>query len=384
MDVSVVIPLYNGEAWIEETITSVLSQRHRPREVIVVDDGSTDASPRIAQSYADVTLVENEGNGTGSARDFGFQHTSAPLIAFLDQDDVWHSSHLALLSRLLENNTYPAAAANIDRFESSSTPRYNVAQDDVQPEDPLQADDVHELSPWDRFPLGSLRTPSSVVVRRSALKAIGGWPTQFTVTDINAWFKLTTDRPMLKVDKATTGKRVHGASLLQTLRTEEVLSYFQEHVRACAEALAFRGTVRSDDPNPYQERLDVLKAVGDVLRGGVYGDQSLLASAISTLEETSIEADMEENIASFAMWVFRNDLPDTPEKQREFLTRIVQRSPNRCSHAQSLIHKMLAQSPLPSRSFVMSASSNLHRMNAWFLLYEVLKTRVGRRTGIMG
>jgi hypothetical protein len=74
MTVAVVIPLYNGEQHIRESLDSVCAQTCHPDEIVVVDDGSTDASTCIVEEYAEVRLLENPGNGpnaletTGSGR----------------------------------------------------------------------------------------------------------------------------------------------------------------------------------------------------------------------------------------------------------------------------------------------------------------------------
>ncbi|HUN43923.1 MAG TPA: glycosyltransferase family 2 protein [Acetobacteraceae bacterium] len=95
--ISVIIPLYNGEKYIEEAIRSVLNQTHEPAEIIVVDDGSTDGGPDIVARLAaehPIRLLRKENGGQSSARNFGVSQCGGDLIAFLDQDDAWYPSHL--------------------------------------------------------------------------------------------------------------------------------------------------------------------------------------------------------------------------------------------------------------------------------------------------
>lgn len=382
MDVSVVIPLYNGEEWIDETIQSILAQIHRPQEIIVVDDGSTDDSPEIARSYADVTLLHNPGNGTGAARNHGFQHTSAPLVAFVDQDDLWHPTHLSLLVRLLQDNRYPAACAGIDKFESGATPNYDVGLDDLRRENGLHAD-AEEFLPWDRYPLNTIHTPSCVLVRRNALNRIGGWPTQFTISDINAWFKLGTEKPLLQSNKVTVGKRVHSKSYLRTLRTEKALSYLEDHIRSCEDALAFRKTVRPDETENYQDRLDVFEAVGGVFEGVLYENKELFADSIKAWEETSIDQELEEEIVSFVLWLFRREISEAPAQQSVLLNRIVREWPDSCPHARTVLDKTFAQTSISGWSFLSCLSQNPHRIRMWPLFYEAMKTRMRRRTDFL-
>jgi glycosyltransferase involved in cell wall biosynthesis len=94
--VSCVIPVCNGEAFLHEAIDSALAQSHRPIEVIVVDDGSTDATPSVAQSYGDaVRYVRQENGGPSSARNRGIELARGALVALLDADDRWLEGKLA-------------------------------------------------------------------------------------------------------------------------------------------------------------------------------------------------------------------------------------------------------------------------------------------------
>lgn len=88
--VSVVIPCHNAAAWIGETLESVASQRDVTSEVILVDDGSTDASVRVAESVAGRSLrvIRQEQQGVGAARNAGTRAAQGEFIQYLDADDV--------------------------------------------------------------------------------------------------------------------------------------------------------------------------------------------------------------------------------------------------------------------------------------------------------
>lgn len=99
--VSVVIPVHNGAATIEAALTSVLHQTRQPTEIIVVDDGSTDATAatvkRITSSKIPVRLIPmNTNRGPAVARNVGWDAASGDFIAFLDADDVWHPQKLEI------------------------------------------------------------------------------------------------------------------------------------------------------------------------------------------------------------------------------------------------------------------------------------------------
>jgi glycosyltransferase involved in cell wall biosynthesis len=97
MRVSVIIPAYNVEAYIAETIESALQQTRSVSEVIVVDDGSTDRTAEVAESVGKIVRVYRQDNaGASAARNFALDHASGDLIAFLDADDLWEPRKLEL------------------------------------------------------------------------------------------------------------------------------------------------------------------------------------------------------------------------------------------------------------------------------------------------
>jgi len=93
--VSVVIPAYNAGAYIAETLESALGQTYAHREIIVVDDGSTDDTPRRVEPYVgQIRYIRQENAGEGGARNAGLRVATGDYIAFLDADDLWLSEKL--------------------------------------------------------------------------------------------------------------------------------------------------------------------------------------------------------------------------------------------------------------------------------------------------
>ena len=105
--VSVIIPLYNGAAYIERSIRSVLNQTFQEFEIIVVDDGSTDdGSQRVATfNLPSIRLVRQPNGGVSTARNTGIREARYGLVAFLDADDEWMPDHLETIIRLY--HTFP-------------------------------------------------------------------------------------------------------------------------------------------------------------------------------------------------------------------------------------------------------------------------------------
>jgi glycosyltransferase involved in cell wall biosynthesis len=94
--VSVIVPVFNGEAHLGKAIASIIEQAHRPIEILVVDDGSTDGSAAIARSFPEVTYLHQPNAGVAAARNTGLRRARGELIAFLDQDDRWTPDKLSV------------------------------------------------------------------------------------------------------------------------------------------------------------------------------------------------------------------------------------------------------------------------------------------------
>ena len=93
--VSVIIPTFNRGWILKEAVDSVLGQTYRNFELIVVDDGSTDNTAQILETYQGrITVIRQENAGVSAARNRGIRKASGRLISFLDSDDLWLSGKL--------------------------------------------------------------------------------------------------------------------------------------------------------------------------------------------------------------------------------------------------------------------------------------------------
>lgn len=88
--ISVIVPVYNAQAYLAEAISSVQQQTHSVHEIIMIDDGSTDQSLAIAQAFkGNVRVVTQDRQGAAAARNLGVSLAQGNLLAFLDADDRW-------------------------------------------------------------------------------------------------------------------------------------------------------------------------------------------------------------------------------------------------------------------------------------------------------
>jgi glycosyltransferase involved in cell wall biosynthesis len=125
--VSVIVPTYNGASTLLDAIESIRAQEV-PLEIIVVDDGSTDDTPRVLEAFDDVVAMRTENRGPAAARNCGLGFARAPLITFLDDDDVWVPRKLAHQLQLLEEHPNASVILGRTAFQSldPSSNRWNA------------------------------------------------------------------------------------------------------------------------------------------------------------------------------------------------------------------------------------------------------------------
>ncbi len=104
MNISAIIPCYNCESFIEETLRSVLDQTYKPSEIILVDDCSNDRSLEIIRAFNSIKIFRNEENkGRSFSRNLGAKLSKGDFICFLDSDDLWDKDYLLSIKDYLKD-----------------------------------------------------------------------------------------------------------------------------------------------------------------------------------------------------------------------------------------------------------------------------------------
>jgi glycosyltransferase involved in cell wall biosynthesis len=189
--VSIVAPFLNTENYIAQAIESVLSQTYEQWELLLVDDGSSDASTEIARRFAEqhpgkVHYLEHDEHrnlGASASRNFGWRHSRSPYIAYLDADDVWLPEKLERQVALLDAHPDAGMVIGATKYWYSWTGRSEDADRDKvimvgAPQDTLfQPRKLLKLL----YPLGRGAAPSinTVLVRKDVMERIGGWEDTF-------------------------------------------------------------------------------------------------------------------------------------------------------------------------------------------------------------
>jgi glycosyltransferase involved in cell wall biosynthesis len=177
LSIVAIIPLYNGARWIEQAITSVLSQTLPPDEFIVVDDGSTDGGAgaaivqRMAREHPIITLLRKPNGGQSSARNFAVARSKSALIALLDQDDYWYPDHLEELRRPFETDRHGKISwvySDLDRVDESGSMFCHQFLSTLPNDHPKRH--IFKCLKQDMFVL-----PSASLIFRKAFESVGGF-----------------------------------------------------------------------------------------------------------------------------------------------------------------------------------------------------------------
>lgn len=195
MRVSVIIPVYNGELYVAEAIDSVLNQSLRAWEIIVVDDGSTDSSAEILDSYGDRIIVLKQPNGgTASARNAGIEKSRGDVIAFLDQDDYWTEDKLERQVKLLEN-------------DSSAEIIWGDVKQFISPE--LDTAFKARIRCPERASVGYL--PSAALIRRAAFEKVGLFDSKWKIGEWADWYARSKSAELASrsVEAVVCKRRIH-------------------------------------------------------------------------------------------------------------------------------------------------------------------------------
>ena len=129
--VSVIIPVYNKENYIETSLRSVLEQPFRDLEIIAVNDGSTDQSlnilKRMTQSDDRITVVDIPNSGVSNARNIGLAHATGEWIQFLDADDLLEPSYLTAVMKILEDTPADIVFSNFTMVDIEMKPIRDIS-----------------------------------------------------------------------------------------------------------------------------------------------------------------------------------------------------------------------------------------------------------------
>jgi len=192
--ISVLIPFYNTEKYLAEAIQSVLDQTLQPMEILLLDDGSTDGSAKIAESFKpQISLFQQENEGISAARNALLKKAQGEFLAFLDADDLWTPDHLKkLFEPFRSNKQLGIVSGYVEQFLSPDV------------EDPIaQIPDGNEVLPG--YVVGTF------LIKKEVFKKAGYFNEELTLADTVDWFARVKDGGIgfKMIDDIVLRRRIH-------------------------------------------------------------------------------------------------------------------------------------------------------------------------------
>lgn len=290
--VSVIIPAYNAEKFIEEAIASVLRQTYAHREIIVVDDGSLDNTQERVKKYAsDVVYVwqRNSGGFPGSPRNRGLESSRGEFLCFLDADDIMLPDRIQRQVELLETNPdlgfvfgdyrnfSDRGQAERTHFEECPQLQRLLGQQESLVLPSLSATRLllHE----------NIGLPSSLMIRRAVLRMISGFPIEYRIgEDFHFYYRIARTFPIGICNRIVSLRRMHESNLTkEAIRTlhDQLRSYsrLQESERDSANVERFHELI-------YQCEIGLARAYvnhGEFWRSVIHNLQAMKGSFPTSL-----------------------------------------------------------------------------------------------------
>ena len=235
MRISIVIPCYNVEQYVQRAVESALAQTYRDSEIICVDDGSSDGTLQVLKELRErhpdrITVIEQENRGACAARNAGLERSTAEYVQFLDADDVILPRKLEHQAALAIENGMPGLIVGSSRTLSSDGKElYRTVQENG------------DRDPWLDLMAHKLNVTSANLWRSDAVKQAGGWNEALgSSQEYDLMFRMLKNGARIIFDREilTQIHRRQGGSISQTNvrrnweRFVELRAQIMQHVKA--------------------------------------------------------------------------------------------------------------------------------------------------------
>jgi glycosyltransferase involved in cell wall biosynthesis len=191
--IAAIIPAYNCERYLAEAIDSVLAQNYRPLRIIVIDDGSTDDTAKVAKRFEPaIQYCFQTNGGIGSARNRGIELAHSDFIAFLDADDLWLEGKLEHQSQTLNDDREAEAVFGlVQQFEQSSGSAIDVG-----------------------VPMSG-QLASSMLIRRESFDRVGPFRTDIKLGEFVDWYMRASEKGLRSrmLAQVVLRRRIHGSNI---------------------------------------------------------------------------------------------------------------------------------------------------------------------------
>ena len=212
--ISCIVPVFNGERYLGEALDSILGQTHRPLEIIVADDGSTDRTATVAAGYGDqIRYLYQPNAGTASACNLGLGAARGGFIAFLAADDLWHPEKL--MRQMVRFRERPELDLCVSHVKNFWIPELGEEAERFRD---------HRIS----RPLPGY-VPQTLLARRGVFETVGYFNVTFRHADSTDWFLRAVDSGAIieLLPDALVYRRIHQSNLSRRMAYDSRNEYLR-------------------------------------------------------------------------------------------------------------------------------------------------------------
>ncbi|MDX9963921.1 glycosyltransferase [Desulfobacter postgatei] len=225
--ISVIIPTFNRVWTLKRAVDSALAQDYPHREIIVVDDGSTDGTRDLLAGYKDkIRVLVQENKGVSAARNLGIQESEGSFIALLDSDDAWETNKLSCQAAFFQSKP-GAMICQTEEIWIRNGKRVNPKKKHKKPSGMI-------FEPSLKLCLVS---PSAVMIRKQLFEQKGVFNEAFPVCeDYDLWLRVSHDTPVYLIDTPLTvktgghGDQLSAAHSQDKYRIQSILNLIESNV----------------------------------------------------------------------------------------------------------------------------------------------------------
>ena len=218
--VTVIIPVYNGEKYLAEAVESIYRQNYEPLEIIIVDDGSTDDTARVAMGLGrDIHYIFQQNAGPASARNTGIVASRGEIIVFLDSDDFWPPGRLTVTVRYFDQ--HPEVGYLLGKQMMFVEPGCAVPP--------------WMKSKWLSEPQDASNT-AVLAARKVTFDRVGLFNSEYRSGEDTEWFVRASEAgvPMARLPEIILHRRIHGQNLsghIIQMRKANLMRIARESIR---------------------------------------------------------------------------------------------------------------------------------------------------------
>lgn len=214
--ISVIILYYNDRFHIQEAVHSVLNQTILPSQILIVDNGSTDGGLKVFENNSSIEILRLAKNqNLGFARNYGLKKVQTDFVAFLDSDDVWHSTKIERVMPILDNPDIHYIHSNFVRINGDG---YRISSGQIAGLEGSCSKQHFRLGPI------TIGPPSTIIGRTSSIEKVGGFNNELSVSadwDLNQ--RMARNYSITYSPEILVSYRVHSNNLSRNIEL-----YFSE------------------------------------------------------------------------------------------------------------------------------------------------------------